>query len=140
MLLHWGRTLLLASPEFDGPITEKFREKLESLSLKILFLSLSFLDLFPSLLHSPSTSLVKMGSRGLVLFLPHVSPSLAPRIFLTPLSIYFGFPSNPIVPHVSYGPTWALFFFTHPTLDTWRLLGYPKRAKCLAPLLVPQKM
>ena len=91
-----GSTFLLSPSGTADLIPEKPREKVE-------LLSLSFLPLFSfssSLLHAIGWSkMVKFGEY----LLPHVNTPLAPWITLIILSIYLGFLSNHVLPHVSYG-------------------------------------
>ena len=100
-------TLLLASPEFDGWIAGKFREKLEPLYLKSFPLSL-----FPflSLIFPPKPFGIREESRFGSSHLPHVKPSLVGLDSLSTLSIYFGFSSNGIMPCVHPWPTLELMF------------------------------
>ena len=91
-----GSTFLLAPPGTASPIAEKPREKVE-----LLFLSFLPLFYFSSPLLHPTgwSKLVKFGEY----LLPHVITPLAPWITLITLSIYLGFLSNHVFPHVSYG-------------------------------------
>ena len=92
-----GSTFLLGPPGTAGPIARKPREKVDLLSLSFLLLSL-----FLSFLFFPYRifwSKVKFGEY----FLPHVNTSLVPWITLITLSIYLGFLSNHVLPHVFYG-------------------------------------
>ena len=102
-----GSTFLFASSESAGPIFGKTREKVELLSLSFLLLSLflSFLFFLPNV-----WSKVKFREY----FLPHVNTPLAPWITLITLSIYLGFISNHVLPHVSYGSHLSsLFYLTY---------------------------
>ena len=103
--LYWklftrGSIFLLDMSGTSGPIAEKPREKVELLSLTFLLLSL-----FPflSFLFSLPTELFGLKSSFESTFWPHVNTLLAPWITLITLSIYLGFLSNHVSPHVSYG-------------------------------------
>ena len=97
-LSSWGSTFLLDPPGTAGPIAGKNTEKVELLSLSFILLSL-FPFLCPFLSSSRIVwSKVKFGEY----ILPHVNTALAPWITLITLSIYLGFLSNHVLPHVSY--------------------------------------
>ena len=91
-----GNTFLLAHSGVVDPIAGKPREKVE-----LLFLSFLPLYSFSSLSLHPTgwSKMVKFEEY----FLPHVNTPLAPWITLITLSIYLGFLSNHVLPHVSYG-------------------------------------
>ena len=95
-LFAWGSTFLLDLLGTAGPITRKPREKVELLSL--IFLPLFSFHPFPSS-YRIVRSKVKFGEY----FLATCQYPLAPWITLITLSIYLGFPSNHVLPHVSYG-------------------------------------
>ena len=118
-LFAWGRTFLLDLPGTVGPIAGKTREKVVLLSLSFLLLSL-FHFLSPFL---PSSrifwSKVKFGEY----FLPHVNIPLAPWITLITLSIYLGFLSNHVLPHVSYRSHLSSCLTISP-LDTCLILSH----------------
>ena len=100
-------TLPLAPPENDGLIVQKFREKVESLSLKLsLFIPLSFL-LFSFL---PSYCLVQDGPRACPLTCHMSNFHWLLRFPLILSSIYHGFPSNGIMSHVTYSPNLSSLF------------------------------
>ena len=95
-LLARGSTFLLDPSGTASPIAGKLREKVELLSLSFLPFSLSPFFVSP---YRIVWSKVKFGEY----FLAHVNTPLAPWITLVTLSIYLRFPSNHLLPHVSYG-------------------------------------
>ena len=99
--LYWklfarGNTFLLDPSGIAGPIAGKTREKVELLSLSFLPL-FSFSYFFPL----PTVLLGLKSSLESTLW-PHVNTPLAHWISLITLSIYLGFLSNHVLPHVSY--------------------------------------
>ena len=92
-----GSTFLLDTSGTTGPIAGKPREKVEVLSLSFLPL-FSFLSFFMSFSRI-FLSKVKFGEY----FLSHANTPLAPWITSFTLSIYLGFLSNHVLPHVPYG-------------------------------------
>ena len=133
-------TLILASPEFDGPITGKFREKLESLSLKKSSFFLSLFSVCSPLSFTPPQPAWSRGGQE----------DLSSSCHMSAYHWHLGF-SLPLYPstldfhpipwcHMSLMGPLGLICLTHPTLDTWHLLGYPKHAKCPPPLSVSRKM
>ena len=125
----------LSSPGFDGPITGNFREKLESLSLKILPFSLSFsVGSFPPLPHR----LGQLGQENCPL-IPHVQLPLVP--WITPTSLIHLLWDFPLIKrcHIS---TWAPLgspCLTNSTPNTWHTVSHSPHAKCPAPPSVPRK-
>ena len=107
----WGATLLLASPETDGPIAENFREKVELLSLKSHTFPLSsvcslfFLFSLPLPIH-----LVKIGTRDLSsqrhVSISHWTMGLHPYPYPTTLR----FSSNGMMPCVTSEPHLSSMF------------------------------
>ena len=109
--LYWklsvrGSTFILDPSGATSPIARKTREKVELLSLS--FLLLSFFPFLSPFLSSSRIvwSKVKFGEY----FLPHVNTPLAPWISLITLSIYLGFLSNHVLPHVSYRSHFSSLF------------------------------
>ena len=124
--LYWklfarGSTFLLDQPRTVGPIARKTREKVVLLSLIFLFLSL-FPFLSPFL---PSSQIVWSKVKFGEYFLPHVNIPLAPWITLITLSIYLGFLSNHVLPHVSYRSHLSSCLASS-TLDTCLILSHSK--------------
>ena len=121
--------MLLASLEFDGPIAGKFREKLDTLSIKIpSFLSPSFsLSNFPS-----QTVWEKRGVKIWVLSLATCQSSIGSWDYTLssyPPTLDF----HPMAScHVStHGPHLSSCL-TNSAPDTWHLLSHSKCAKCPA--------